>query len=186
MSELNLIKKLERLNQEKPNKEWVNFTRDSILLETHEQEARGASVWFNQFKRSSFMPMSLCIFLAVICGIAITIDIPNSEMQTAEIEPIIESIPELTASVVAPVIEDEPQQVAEITPETPVIEQNSSAVMIGDMNNMTKKDMEKQVEIMTRDVKECRRLEVMLTEEQKANCDEKEEQLNIFAEVLAD
>ena len=186
MSELHLIKKLERLNQEKPNKEWVNFTRDSILLETHTQEAQGVSVWFNQFKRSSFMPMTLCIFLAVICGIAITIDIPTQEMQTAEIEPIIETTPiELTASIVE---QTEVLEVAEVIAEPEVVEENSFSVTIDDMNNMLEGEVLDRASRIKEQVKECKRAEAqsMLTDEQKQTCEELEEQLNTFEKFLGD
>lgn len=191
MSELDLIKKLERLSDVKPNKEWVKFTRESILSSTPELQKQG---FFEGFHFKSLAPMMACVFGALIFGTLIN---TQEKEMIAEID-----IPEeMTASIID-IVDIEEVKPANLPQkkELPIIATNdieeeddlildeqSLAVILNEADKETViKQINSRLERVKNEVKECKRLGELLidNEEAKERCANFENQLNTFEQYL--
>jgi len=178
MSELDLIKKLEKLSNEKPKREWVDFTRESILASAPQEER---SFW-QSLRLTEFAPVMICVFSALLVGGIISVpDQVEKELMTASIEN------NATASVFSTNNEEEPQQA--VSPASTInvedIDEASLAVLLKEEGS---EEFFKEVERIKNEVKACKKLEEQgLLEEgtsAKINCDKFEEDLNYLSQYL--
>lgn len=201
MSELDLIKKLERLSDVKPSREWVNFTRDSILSSTPKAEKQS---FFASFSFSSLAPMMACIFGALIFGSlvnlfnekgegAMTAKINSSENMTAGVldviankeEPQVASIVQTNeeASTIAGI-----DNVEEEMDDLIMDEKNLAVILSENDKEAAIKEINSRLERIKNEVKECKRLEAqgLLIDETKERCNNFEDQLNTFEQILGE
>ena len=178
MSELDLIKKLEKLSNEKPKREWVDFTRESILASAPQEER---SFW-QSLRLTEFAPVMICVFSALLVGGIISVpDQGEKELMTASIEN------NATASVFSTNNEEEREQA--VSPASTIkvedINEASLAVLLKEEGS---EEFFKEVERIKNEVKACKKLEEQgLLEEgtsTKTTCDEFEEQLNYLSQYL--
>lgn len=190
MSELDLIKKLEKLSAEKPKKEWVDFTRESILATTPVIEERN---FWQSLRVREFAPMMICIFSALIIGGFISSPQGNEPgLMTAQMG----EIENYTASIITttqnnneeePAIEEEPVIASNPIINNDVVEEVSLSTL---MSEGDKEAITKEMERTLNGVKECKRLEEqgLLEEESNAKktCDELEDRLNNLSQYLSE
>lgn len=182
MSELDLIKKLEKLSNEKPKREWVDFTRESILASAPQEER---SFW-QSLRLTEFAPVMICVFSALLVGGIISVpDQVEKELMTASIEN------NATASVFSANNEEKGEQA--VSPASTMnvedINEASLAVLLEEEGSEEVfKELENRVERIKNEVKACKKLEEQgLLEEgtsTKTTCDEFEEQLNYLSQYL--
>lgn len=190
MSEIDLIKKLERLKNVKPNKEWVNFTRESILSSNPIIQKQG---FWESFNLVSLAPMMACVFTALVLGSFITSN--NNEEEVAKEENI--KVEDFQAAVVdkkeipisIPEQKKETKEIASINDlEEDIMEKMNLSVILNEVDKETlTKEIENRVERIRNEVKECKKIEQSLLiqdEKAKERCDNFEEQLNYLEQVL--
>lgn len=190
MSEIDLIKKLERLRNVKPNKEWVNFTRESILSSNPIIQKQG---FWESFNLVSLAPMMACVFTALVLGSFITSN--NNEEEVAKEENI--KVEDFQAAVVdkkeipisIPEQKKETKEIASINDlEEDIMEKMNLSVILNEVDKETlTKEIENRVERIRNEVKECKKIEQSLLiqdEKAKERCDNFEEQLNYLEQVL--
>lgn len=178
MSELDLIKKLEKLSNEKPKREWVDFTRESILASAPQEER---SFW-QSLRLTEFAPVMICVFSALLVGGIISVpDQVEKELMTASIEN------NATASVFSANNEEKIEQA--VSPASTInvedINEASLAVLLEEEGS---EEVFKELEGIRNEVKACKKLEEQgLLEEgtsTKITCDEFEERLNYLSQYL--
>lgn len=190
MSEIDLIKKLERLRNVKPNKEWVNFTRESILSSNPTIQKQG---FWESFNLVSLAPMMACVFTALVLGSFITSN--NNEEEVAKEENI--KVEDFSAAVIdkkeTPVsIPEQKKETKEIAStnelEEDIMEKMNLSVILNEVDKEAlTKEIENRVERIRNEVKECKKIEQSLLiqdEKVKERCDNFEEQLNYLEQVL--
>ncbi|MDD4439971.1 MAG: hypothetical protein PHS04_18355 [Tissierellia bacterium] len=185
MSELDLIKKLERLSAEKPNKDWVSFTRESILSSNPEIQKTSFERLMETLDVRSLTPMMICIFAGLIFGGVTTLFTPGNEktLMTAAVEEGSASVAEIASTT--PVIEEEPL-VANTTVEKEdvLLDEQTLATMLNSEDEEIKKEgityVTQELERMKNDVKECRKLAEFLTGTAREECDKKEVAYNQY------
>lgn len=190
MSEIDLIKKLERLRNVRPNKEWVNFTRESILSSNPIIQKQG---FWESFNLVSLAPMMACVFTALVLGSFITSN--NNEEEVAKEENI--KVEDFQAAVVdkkeipisIPEQKKETKEIASINDlEEDIMEKMNLSVILNEVDKETlTKEIENRVERIRNEVKECKKIEQSLLiqdEKAKERCDNFEEQLNYLEQVL--
>lgn len=190
MSEIDLIKKLERLRNVKPNKEWVNFTRESILSSNPIIQKQG---FWESFNLVSLAPMMACVFTALVLGSFITSN--NNEEEVAKEENI--KVEDFSAAVIdeketpvsIPEQKKETKEIASINDlEEDIMEKMNLSVILNEVDKEAlTKEIENRVERIRNEVKECKKIEQSLLiqdEKAKERCDNFEEQLNYLEQVL--
>lgn len=190
MSEIDLIKKLERLRNVRPNKEWVNFTRESILSSNPIIQKQG---FWESFNLVSLAPMMACVFTAIVLGSFITSN--NNEEEVAKEENI--KVEDFSAAVIdkketpvnIPEQKKENREIASINDlEDDIMEKMSLSVILNEVDKEAlTKEIENRVERIRNEVKECKKIEQsLLTQDEKIKerCDNFEEQLNYLEQVL--
>lgn len=202
MSELDLIKKLERLGEERPNREWVDFTRESILASNPVMQKQGISLFMDNFNLASLAPMMVCIFAALIFGGFI-----NYFNNDEEGETMAENNNMMATDLMAALSDVQEHQVVEENNkseinnvETPLVAGIESNIEAKDYNlgdvidDINKEDVSEEIanriERIKNEVKECKRLEsqglIEKNSEQKEMCNSLEEQLNYFEKILGE
>ncbi len=174
MSEINLIKNLEKLKNIKPNQEWVNFTYENILNSDLETKPS----FFQRVNILTYAPLTICVFLAVIVGSSITKE--ETPLQIAETEPKEE------IEIKEEPVKQEPQ-IASINKveEEIIVEDKNLSVIITE--EILTKEIELRVEQLRSEVMACKRIEqemLALSDEKKEICQEFEDQLNQLEEIL--
>lgn len=190
MSEIDLIKKLERLRNVRPNKEWVNFTRESILSSNPIIQKQG---FWESFNLVSLAPMMACVFTAIVLGSFITSN--NNEEEVAKEENI--KVEDFSAAVIdkketpinIPEQKKENREIASINDlEDDIMEKMSLSVILNEVDKEAlTKEIENRIERIRNEVKECKKIEQSLLiqdEKVKERCDNFEEQLNYLEQVL--
>lgn len=190
MSEIDLIKKLERLRSVKPNKEWVNFTRESILSSNPIIQKQG---FWESFNLVSLAPMMACVFTALVLGSFITSN--NNEEEVAKEENI--KVEDFQAAVIdkketpinIPEQKKETKEIASINDsEEGIMEKMNLSVILNEVDKEAlTKEIENRIERIRNEVKECKKIEQSLLaqdEKAKERCDNFEEQLNYLEQVL--
>ncbi len=190
MSEIDLIKKLERLRNVRPNKEWVNFTRESILSSNPIIQKQG---FWESFNLVSLAPMMACVFTALVLGSFITSN--NNEEEVAKEENI--KVEDFQAAVVdkkeipisIPEQKKENREIASTNDlEKDIMEKMNLSVILNEVDKEAlTKEIENRVERIRNEVKECKKIEQSLLiqdEKAKERCDNFEEQLNYLEQVL--
>ena len=190
MSEIDLIKKLERLRNVRPNKEWVNFTRESILSSNPIIQKQG---FWESFNLVSLAPMMACVFTAIVLGSFITSN--KNEEEVAKEENI--KVEDFSAAVIdkketpvnIPEQKKENREIASINDlEDDIMEKMSLSVILNEVDKEAlTKEIENRVERIRNEVKECKKIEQSLLaqdEKVKERCDNFEEQLNYLEQVL--
>jgi len=199
MSELDLIKKLERLSDVKPSREWVNFTRESILSSTPKMQKQS---FFESFNFGSLAPMMACIFGALIFGSFVNLIDNKSENTMTAL-----NHEDVTAGVVDTLVNKEEPQTASIPPKTEeapivatnnmeeeddlIMDEKSLAVILNENDKQAAiKEINSRLERVKNEVKECKRLEaqglLIEHEEAKERCENFENQLNTFEQFLGE
>jgi len=190
MSEIDLIKKLERLRNVRPNKEWVNFTRESILSSNPIIQKQG---FWESFNLVSLAPMMACVFAALVLGSFITSN--KNEEEVAKEENI--KVEDFSAAVIdkkeTPVsIPEQKKETKEIAStndlEKDIMEKMNLSVILNEVDKEAlTKEIENRIERIRNEVKECKKIEQSLLaqdEKVKERCDNFEEQLNYLEQVL--
>ena len=190
MSELDLIKKLERLSAEKPNKDWVSFTRESILSSNPEIQKTSFERLMETLDVRSLTPMMICIFAGLIFGGVTTLFTPGNEktLMTAAVEEGSASVAEIASTT--PVMEEEPlTSVQSVVPlkEDILLDEQTLATMLNSENKEdTIKEIESRIEQIKNEVIDCKRLGEFLTGTDKERCDELEDQYNKLEQILGE
>jgi len=203
MSELNLIKKLERLSEEKPQREWAQFTKESILASNPKIQKQGIGLFFESFNLASYAPMMVCVFVALIFGgfinlfenseggetmavndTSVAADLTGSVSDIASMSSINEPV---ESNPLIATIENE--QIT--TEEEPITNGDSLAVVLDDVDAMAvSEEIANRVQRIKNEVKECKKLDAQgLLEsgsEEKQKCDNLEDQLNYFEQILGE
>ena len=187
MSELDLIKKLERLSAEKPNKDWVSFTRESILSSSPEIQKNSFERLIESLDVRSLAPMMICIFAGLIFGGVTTLFTPETEnnLMTAVIEEGEANVSEIASTF----MKEEP--VAAATPikieDDVLLDEQTLATMLNSENKETTlKEIESRIGQIKSEVIDCKRLGEFLTGTDKERCDELEDQYNKLEQILGE
>jgi hypothetical protein len=69
MSEMDLIKKLERLQKVKPSQEWVAFTKANIL---YANEASSRQFFFSNFRFTTLAGVLTCVIAGFVVSVLLT------------------------------------------------------------------------------------------------------------------
>lgn len=179
MSEMDLIKKLERLQKVKPSQEWVAFTKANIL---YANEASSRQFFFSNFRFTTLAGVLTCVIAGFVVSVLLT---PANEIKPTY---------HFSASTpVQEIIEEEPlkEQEIEVAKEEQEIvaeeEINISALGIQDNNTDPLREMELEAEWYDKKVRECRRLEEqgLLEGENMEECLEYEDALNHLRRILS-
>lgn len=201
MSEIDLIKKLERLNSEKPNKDWVAFTKESILSTSPELERQGFGLWFEKERLSNFAPLTICVMMGLIFGFfVVSVDnqpkqvlVENNEQEqgdllvSAETEQNQEINNETEESVIADLPED---YTGSSQQEEPSIEELQASLISAALSEEESAEVidtiKQRAERIKQEIIECNKNEMqgLLNEEDQQRCFELKEQLNQFEEFL--
>ncbi len=172
MSEIDLIRQLEKLKQVKPNKEWVSFTKESILSSREVVEERqGFNLWVRQLA-----PLTICVCLAITFGILYTANTQEQTLETAEVndDKIIEEPVSMMASIVEVIETAQEQQ------EEPIEEIAYSDIMENIDSNSDTEAVLKEIERIRKEVVACEAQQEYLNEEQKQTCENMKKQLEII------
>jgi hypothetical protein len=187
MSEIDLIRKLEKLREVKPNKEWVNFTKQSILNSKGiVDEGPNISIWIKQFT-----PLTICLCLALTFGILYTSNTEENNTNNIVAESN-ESTTQFTASVIDMVEEEQEGVVAVIEEEEEniVIEEVIVADIIEEIDETEELSATvgvlKEIERIRQEVEICAEQEEYLTDEQKETCENMKNQLEIIDKFTAE
>ena len=179
MSEMDLIKKLERLQKVKPSQEWVAFTKANIL---YSNETPSRQFFFSNFRFTTLAGVLTCVIAGFVVSVLLT---PANEIKPTY---------HFSASTpVQEIIEEEPlkEQEIEVAKEEQEIvaeeEINISALGILDNNTDPLREMELEAEWYDKKVRECRRLEEqgLLEGENMEECLEYEDALNHLRRILS-
>ncbi len=185
MSELDLIKKLERLSAEKPNKDWVSFTRESILSSSPEIQKNSFERLIESLDVRSLAPMMICIFAGLIFGGVTTLFTPETEnnLMTAVIEEGEANISEIASTLI-----EEPVVATSIQIEDDVLldEQTLATMLNSENKETTLKEIESRIGQIKSEVIDCKRLGEFLTGTDKERCDELEDQYNKLEQILGE
>lgn len=185
MSELDLIKKLERLSAEKPNKDWVSFTRESILSSSPEIQKNSFERLIESLDVRSLAPMMICIFAGLIFGGVTTLFTPETEnnLMTAVIEEGEANISEIASTLI-----EEPVVATSIQIEDDVLldEQTLATMLNFENKETTLKEIESRIGQIKSEVIDCKRLGEFLTGTDKERCDELEDQYNKLEQILGE
>jgi hypothetical protein len=186
MSELDLIKKLERLSAEKPNKDWVSFTRESILSSSPEIQKNSFERLIESLDVRSLAPMMICIFAGLIFGGVTTLFTPETEnnLMTAVIEEGEANVSEIASTL----IEEEPVVATPLKIEDDVLldEQTLATMLNSENKETTLKEIESRIGQIKSEVIDCKRLGEFLTGTDKERCDELEDQYNKLEQILGE
>lgn len=185
MSELDLIKKLERLSAEKPNKDWVSFTRESILSSSPEIQKNSFERLIESLDVRSLAPMMICIFAGLIFGGVTTLFTPETEnnLMTAVIEEGEANVSEIASTLI-----EEPVVATSIQIEDDVLldEQTLATMLNSENKETTLKEIESRIGQIKSEVIDCKRLGEFLTGTDKERCDELEDQYNKLEQILGE
>lgn len=179
MSEMDLIKKLERLQKVKPSQEWVAFTKANIL---YANEASSRQFFFSNFRFTTLAGVLTCVIAGFVVSVLLT---PANEIKptyhfsaSTPVQEIIEAEP----------LKEQEIEVAKEEQEVVVEEEiNISALGILDNNAYPLREMELEAEWYDKKVRECRRLEEqgLLEGENMEECLEYEDALNHLRRILS-
>jgi hypothetical protein len=179
MSEMDLIKKLERLQKVKPSQEWVAFTKANIL---YANEASSRQFFFSNFRFTTLAGVLTCVIAGFVVSVLLT---PANEIKptyhfsaSTPVQEIIEAEP----------LKEQEIEVAKEEQEVVVEEEiNISALGIQDNNAYPLREMELEAEWYDKKVRECRRLEEqgLLEGENMEECLEYEDALNHLRRILS-
>lgn len=179
MSEMDLIKKLERLQKVKPSQEWVAFTKANIL---YANEASSRQFFFSNFRFTTLAGVLTCVIAGFVVSVLLT---PANEIKptyhfsaSTPVQEIIEAEP----------LKEQEIEVAKEEQEVVVEEEiNISALGILDNNAYPLREMELEAEWYDKKVRECRRLEEqgLLEGEKMEECLEYEDALNHLRRILS-
>lgn len=179
MSEMDLIKKLERLQKVKPSQEWVAFTKANIL---YSNETPSRQFFFSNFRFTTLAGVLTCVIAGFVVSVLLT---PANEIKptyhfsaSTPVQEIIEAEPLKEQEI--EVAKEEQEIVAEE-------EINISALGILDNNAYPLREMELEAEWYDKKVRECRRLEEqgLLEGEKMEECLEYEDALNHLRRILS-
>lgn len=179
MSEMDLIKKLERLQKVKPSQEWVAFTKANIL---YSNETPSRQFFFSNFRFTTLAGVLTCVIAGFVVSVLLT---PANEIKptyhfsaSTPVQEIIEAEPLKEQEI--EVAKEEQEIVAEE-------EINISALGILDNNTDPLREMELEAEWYDKKVRECRRLEEqgLLEGEKMEECLEYEDALNHLRRILS-
>ncbi len=179
MSEMDLIKKLERLQKVKPSQEWVAFTKANIL---YSNETSSRQFFFSNFRFTTLAGVLTCVIAGFVVSVLLT---PANEIKptyhfsaSTPVQEIIEAEPLKEQEI--EVAKEEQEIVAEE-------EINISALGILDNNTDPLREMELEAEWYDKKVRECRRLEEqgLLEGENMEECLEYEDALNHLRRILS-
>lgn len=179
MSEMDLIKKLERLQKVKPSQEWVAFTKANIL---YSNETPSRQFFFSNFRFTTLAGVLTCVIAGFVVSVLLT---PANEIKptyhfsaSTPVQEIIEAEPLKEQEI--EVAKEEQEIVAEE-------EINISALGILDNNAYPLREMELEAEWYDKKVRECRRLEEqgLLEGENMEECLEYEDALNHLRRILS-
>lgn len=179
MSEMDLIKKLERLQKVKPSQEWVAFTKANIL---YSNETPSRQFFFSNFRFTTLAGVLTCVIAGFVVSVLLT---PANEIKptyhfsaSTPVQEIIEAEPLKEQEI--EVAKEEQEIVAEE-------EINISALGILDNNTDPLREMELEAEWYDKKVRECRRLEEqgLLEGENMEECLEYEDALNHLRRILS-
>lgn len=179
MSEMDLIKKLERLQKVKPSQEWVAFTKANIL---YANEASSRQFFFSNFRFTTLAGVLTCVIAGFVVSVLLT---PANEIKptyhfsaSTPVQEIIEAEP----------LKEQEIEVAKEEQEVVVEEEiNISALGILDNNAYPLREMELEAEWYDKKVRECRRLKEqgLLEGENMEECLEYEDALNHLRRILS-
>lgn len=179
MSEMDLIKKLERLQKVKPSQEWVAFTKANIL---YSNETPSRQFFFSNFRFTTLAGVLTCVIAGFVVSVLLT---PANEIKptyhfsaSTPVQEIIEAEP----------LKEQEIEVAKEEQEVVVEEEiNISALGILDNNTDPLREMELEAEWYDKKVRECRRLEEqgLLEGEKMEECLEYEDALNHLRRILS-
>jgi hypothetical protein len=179
MSEMDLIKKLERLQKVKPSQEWVAFTKANIL---YSNETPSRQFFFSNFRFTTLAGVLTCVIAGFVVSVLLT---PANEIKptyhfsaSTPVQEIIEAEP----------LKEQEIEVAKEEQEVVVEEEiNISALGILDNNTDPLREMELEAEWYDKKVRECRRLEEqgLLEGENMEECLEYEDALNHLRRILS-
>lgn len=179
MSEMDLIKKLERLQKVKPSQEWVAFTKANIL---YSNETPSRQFFFSNFRFTTLAGVLTCVIAGFVVSVLLT---PANEIKptyhfsaSTPVQEIIEAEP----------LKEQEIEVAKEEQEVVVEEEiNISALGILDNNAYPLREMELEAEWYDKKVRECRRLEEqgLLEGEKMEECLEYEDALNHLRRILS-
>lgn len=182
MSEMDLIKKLERLQKVKPSQEWVAFTKANIL---YSNETPSRQFFFSNFRFTTLAGVLTCVIAGFVVSVLLT---PANEIKptyhfsaSTPVQEIIEAEPLKEQEIE---VAKEEQEVASIN----IIEEpDISALGILDNNAYPLREMELEAEWYDKKVRECRRLEEqgLLEGEKMEECLEYEDALNHLRRILS-
>lgn len=179
MSEMDLIKKLERLQKVKPSQEWVAFTKANIL---YSNETPSRQFFFSNFRFTTLAGVLTCVIAGFVVSVLLT---PANEIKptyhfsaSTPVQEIIEAEP----------LKEQEIEVAKEEQELVIEEEiNISALGILDNNAYPLREMELEAEWYDKKVRECRRLEEqgLLEGENMEECLEYEDALNHLRRILS-
>jgi hypothetical protein len=179
MSEMDLIKKLERLQKVKPSQEWVAFTKANIL---YSNETPSRQFFFSNFRFTTLAGVLTCVIAGFVVSVLLT---PANEIKptyhfsaSTPVQEIIEAEP----------LKEQEIEVAKEEQELVIEEEiNISALGILDNNTDPLREMELEAEWYDKKVRECRRLEEqgLLEGENMEECLEYEDALNHLRRILS-
>ena len=128
MEEYQVIKKIEKLRQIKPNKDWVVFTKKGILQEETEEIQTGNLLW-NWLFRPSLKPiLILPILLFLIIGVTSQLSKPQDIQNVSELEETSPKTQDVQALVLA--LENLQTSISEIIKSSKGIEKPSTKEVV--------------------------------------------------------